>query len=237
MTKSINAGRNELQETLPLFKDSMHSLGAQILDAREDERRSIARSLHDELGQLLTALKLDLTALAATCSPADQLARLKAMIDLVDATFDAVRRISDDLRPLVLDDVGLIEAIETLARRTSQHMGIEVTVRREEQDPPVNARVATALYRTAQEALTNVARHAQATDVCVDLQSQGEEVILSITDNGVGLPQDALSRVGSWGLKGLRERAFLLGGGLTAQNAPGSGACISLRVPMQPQGA
>lgn len=222
---------------LDLPQETLRNLGAYILDAREEERRSIARGLHDELGQLLTALKLDLTSLAATCVEPQQLARLEAMVGLVDATFGAVRRISDDLRPLVLDDLGLIAAVESLARKASQHMGIEVTVRRTEEDPPVDPRVATALYRTVQEALTNVGRHAQATDVCVDLAVQGTDVVLSITDNGVGMPADALAREGSWGLKGLLERALMLGGRLNVENAPGAGARVSLHVPMQSDAA
>lgn len=210
-----------------------NDIGAQMLDAREDERRHIARGLHDELGQLLTALKLDLTSLTMNCAEPKLLARLEAMVGLVDATFGAVRRISDDLRPLALDDLGLNAAVESLARRTAQHMGIEVTVRRDDDDPPVDARVATALYRTAQEALTNAGRHAQATDVCIDLRVQGAQVVLSVTDNGIGLPSDALQRDGSWGLKGLLERARLLDAQFSAENAPGAGACIRLRVPLR----
>jgi len=213
----------------------LRELSAQVLDAREDERRRIARGLHDELGQLLTALKVDLGSLAAAAQDDHHIARIGAMVRLVDATFDAVRRISDDLRPLVLDDLGLNAAIESLARRASQHMGIEVTVRRDDDDPPVGSRVATTLYRVAQEALTNVARHAQATDVAIDLRLQGPEVVLSIIDNGIGLPSDAMKRAGSWGLKGLRERALLLQGTFSATNGAGGGTHLTLRVPVQPE--
>lgn len=220
------------QEMLRM-QDQMRELSAQLLDAREDERRRVARGLHDELGQLLTALKVDLTTLAAGSHDAKQTARIEAMVRLVDATFGAVRRISDDLRPLVLDDLGLNVALESLARQSSEHMGIEVTVRHEEADPPVSTRVATALYRSAQEALTNVARHAQATDACVDLRMQGDQVVMTVVDNGVGLPADALQRKGSWGLKGMRERALLMQGTFTACPGPGGGTCITLRVPIQ----
>lgn len=211
----------------------LREVSAQLLDAREDERRRIARELHDELGQLLTALKVDLASLAAASLDDHQSARIEAMVGLVNASFGAVRRISDDLRPLVLDDLGLNAAIESLARHAAQHMGIEVTVRRGDADPPLHGRVATALYRATQEALTNVARHAQATDVCIDLRLQGREVVLSIVDNGIGLPADALDRQGSWGLKGLRERALLLQGSFQAGQAPGGGAQIVLRVPAE----
>jgi signal transduction histidine kinase len=223
-----------LAQDLIQMQNQLRELSAQLLDTREDERRRVARGLHDELGQLLTALKIDLTSLAASSSDAGQTTRIQAMMRLVDATFEAVRRISDDLRPLILDDLGLNVALESLARKAAQHMGIEVTVRREDTDPPISTRVATALYRSAQEALTNVARHAQATDACIDLRMQDGEVVLRVVDNGIGLPADALQRKGSWGLKGMQERALLMQGAFSAENAPGGGTCISLRVPLLP---
>lgn len=211
----------------------LRELNAQLLDAREDERRRVARGLHDELGQLLTALKVDLGSLAAGSNDARQAGRIEAMVKLVDATFEAVRRISDDLRPLILDDLGLNAALQSLSRKAAEHMGIEVTVRHDEADPPISPRVATALYRSAQEALTNVARHAQATDACIDLRVQGRDVVLSVVDNGIGLPADALTRRGSWGLKGLRERTQLLQGSFEAGTAPGGGTQLTMRVPIK----
>jgi signal transduction histidine kinase len=111
-------------------------------------------------------------------------------------------------------------------------MDIEVTVRHDEHDPPVQPGVATALYRMVQEALTNVARHAHATDVNIDLRVAGSHVVLVVEDNGIGLPADALRREGSWGLRGLRERVTLFGGSLTLDNAPGSGARLTVRLPL-----
>ncbi len=207
-----------------------------LVDAREDERLRIARGMHDELGQLLTALKLEVAGLAQEAIGPGHAKRIACMKALIDETIVAVRRISDDLRPLMLDDLGLNAAVESLARSAAERMGIEVTVRRDEEDPPVQPGVATALYRMVQEALTNVARHARATDVSIDLRVAGTHVVLVVEDNGIGLPSDALRREGSWGLRGLRERVTLFGGTLALENAPGSGARMTVRLPLDATG-
>lgn len=204
-----------------------------LMEAREKERLHIARGMHDELGQLLTALKIELSSLAAVVTEPLQVQRIASMKALIDNTIVAVRRISDDLRPLMLDDLGLNAAVESLGRTAAERMGIEVTVRHDEEDPPVHPDAATALYRLVQEALTNVARHANATDVSIDLRVQGPEVVLTVEDNGIGLPRDALRREGSWGLRGMRERAALYGGSLQLENAPGSGARLQVRLPLK----
>jgi len=203
------------------------------MEAREKERLHIARGMHDELGQLLTALKLELSALAAVATEPAQVQRIGSMKTLIDDTIVAVRRISDDLRPLMLDDLGLNAAVESLGRTAAERIGIEVTVRHDEEDPPIHPDAATALYRLVQEALTNVARHANATDVSVDLRVQGQDVVLTVEDNGIGLPRDALRRDGSWGLRGMRERVALYGGSLLLENAPGSGARLQVRLPLK----
>lgn len=203
-----------------------------LVGTLEDERLRIARGMHDELGQLLTALKLELAGLAQVATGPGSAPRIASMKALIDETIVAVRRIADDLRPLMLDDLGLNAAVESLARTAAERMDIEVTVRHDEHDPPVQPGVATALYRMVQEALTNVARHAHATDVNIDLRVAGSHVVLVVEDNGIGLPADALRREGSWGLRGLRERVTLFGGTLTLDNAPGSGARLTVRLPL-----
>ena len=204
-----------------------------LVGTLEDERLRIARGMHDELGQLLTALKLELAGLAQVATGPGSAPRIASMKALIDETIVAVRRIADDLRPLMLDDLGLNAAVESLARTAAERMDIEVTVRHDEHDPPVQPGVATALYRMVQEALTNVARHAHATDVSIDLRVAGSHVVLVVEDNGIGLPADALRREGSWGLRGLRERVTLFGGTLTLDNAPGSGARLTVRLPLE----
>ena len=213
----------------PPSPEALRAWAVSLVDAREEEQLRIARGMHDELGQLLTALRLELAGLA-------QAQRIASMKALIDETMVAVRRISDDLRPLMLDDLGLNAAVESLARTAAARMGIEVTVRHDEADPPIQPSVATALYRIVQEALTNVARHAHATDVSIDLRMQGREIVLKVEDNGVGLPDDALERTGSWGLRELLERVNLCGGALVLENARGSGARMTVRLPIDAAG-
>ena len=220
----------------PPSPEALRAWAVSLVDAREEERLRIARGMHDELGQLLTALQLELASLALVAREPVQSQRIGSMKALIDETMVAVRRISDDLRPLMLDDLGLNAAVESLARTAAARMGIEVTVRHDEADPPIQPSVATALYRIVQEALTNVARHAHATDVSIDLRMQGRDIVLKVEDNGVGLPDDALERTGSWGLRGLLERVNLCGGALVLENAAGSGARMTVRLPIDAAG-
>jgi len=228
--------RRALHAPGPPSPEALRAWAVSLVDAREEERLRIARGMHDELGQLLTALQLELASLALVAKEPAHSQRIASMKALIDETMVAVRRISDDLRPLMLDDLGLNAAVESLARTAASRMGIEVTVRHDEADPPIQPSVATALYRIVQEALTNVARHAHATDVSIDLRMQGREIVLKVEDNGVGLPEDALERTGSWGLRGLLERVNLCGGSLVLENAPGSGARMTVRVPIDAAG-
>jgi two-component system, NarL family, sensor histidine kinase UhpB len=209
----------------------LRELSASVVEAREEERRRIARELHDELGQRLTALKIDLATLAAQAGlPTDDV-RVAAMQAMLDDTVASVRRIASDLRPLMLDDLGLNAAIEWLARDASRRMGIAVHTRLPLDEPAVEQRVATALYRMVQEALTNVARHAQAHSVEVALQAQDGQLVLTVADDGVGLTEQALQRAGSFGLMGLRERAHGLGGTIDVGPRPGGGTRLTVRLP------
>jgi two-component system, NarL family, sensor histidine kinase UhpB len=213
---------------------ALRELSASVVEAREEERRRIARELHDELGQRLTALKIDLTTLAAQARlPADD-ARVAGMQATLDDTLASVRRIASDLRPLMLDDLGLNAAIEWLARDTSRRIGIPVHARLPVAEPALDPRVATALYRMVQEALTNVTRHAHARSVDVTLSSENGELVLTVADDGVGLSDEALQRAGSFGLLGLHERARMLGGQIDIGARPGGGTTLTVRLPRQP---
>lgn len=212
---------------------ALRELSASVVEAREEERRRIARELHDELGQRLTALKIDLAALAAPASSPAEHSRVAAMQAMLDDTLASVRRIASDLRPLMLDDLGLNAAMEWLARDASRRMGIPVHTRLPLEEPAVDQRAATALYRMVQEALTNVARHAQATSVEVALQAQAQHLVLTVADDGVGLPEQALQRAGSFGLMGLRERAHGLGGTIDVSAQPSGGTRLTVRLPVQ----
>jgi PAS domain S-box-containing protein len=212
----------------------LRELSASVVEAREEERRRIARELHDELGQRLTALKIDLSNLARQAPLSDDDPRVADMQAMLDETLASVRRIASDLRPLMLDDLGLTAAIEWLAREASHRMGTPVHVRMPVTEPQVDQRVAIALYRMVQEALTNVARHAQAHTVEIELHAGERRLTLTVADDGIGLSEQALAREGSFGLLGLRERAQSLGGQLLVEARPGGGTRLVARVPTHP---
>jgi two-component system, NarL family, sensor histidine kinase UhpB len=217
-------------------RHELRRLSASLVDAREEERRRIARELHDELGQRLTALKMELSTLATHPQAGALGARITAMLDMVDETVASVRRIATDLRPLMLDDLGLNAAIEWLANSWARRMGIAVTLRLGKADPPVSEAASIALYRMVQEALTNIARHAHASAVQIEIRRQLNELVLTVQDNGVGFPEPLTYPEGSHGLMGLRERAYMLGGELEIDNATGGGGRISVRLPMLASG-
>lgn len=213
-------------------RDELRHLSANVVEAREEERRRIARELHDELGQRLTALKMELSSLGPAAARRSYDGRVANMLDMIDDTVAAVRRIAADLRPMMLDDLGLNAAIEWLARDAARRMGIEITVRLGEDDPPLSEGAAIALYRMVQEALTNVARHARATDVSIEMRLQGPELVLSVRDNGVGFPDPSTQQDGRYGLLGIRERAYMLGGRIEVDNPPGGGGRLTVRLPL-----
>jgi len=210
----------------------LRQLSANVVQAREEERRRIARELHDELGQRLTALKMELSSLGPAAAQPSHEARVTGMLEMIDDTVAAVRRIAADLRPMMLDDLGLNAAIEWLARDAAHRMDIEITVRLGEEDPPLADAAAIAVYRMVQEALTNVARHAHATDVGIEMRQEGGELVLRVRDNGVGFSDRCLQHDGRYGLLGIRERAYMLGGRLEVDNPPGGGGRLTVRLPL-----
>jgi len=231
------------QDQLRATNDQLHALAARLSDVREEERREISRELHDQVGQALTALKLDLGALAVTGPGGVEAARtrLAAMDALLDATLDTTRRISASLRPAILDDLGLAAAIRWQAREFAQRAGVVCEARVPEGDdaPALAPAAALALFRILQEALTNVARHAAARRVRVELVTDAVagQATLTIADDGRGFPADALARPTSLGLVGMHERALALSGEVTIVGAPGQGTTVTARVPLAPPGA
>lgn len=211
----------------------LRRLAASVVEAREEERRRIARELHDELGQRLSALKMEIASLGSRGTQGMPSCRFDGMLEMVDDTVAALRRIAADLRPLMLDDLGLSSAIEWLARDAARRMDIEVTVHQPGEDPPLAPGADIALYRMVQEALTNVGRHAHATDVRITLRQEGNELVLVVHDNGRGFPERAVGQDGRFGLLGIRERAIMLGGRLEIDNPPGGGGRITVRAPLR----
>ena len=205
-----------------------HESARRSFRAQEDERLRVARELHDEVGQALTALLLQHEALAQQ-EPVDR-SMLAEMRESVREALDDVRRIAGDLRPIPLDDLGLVGALEHMSKRTANQAGIGLSLWVPRRLPPVTQDAETALYRVAQEALTNVLRHASATRVEVELAtaSDGTRVRLRVADDGGGLDG---SREGV-GIRGMRERAVLVGGELFLETGSEGGAEVVLNLPV-----
>jgi signal transduction histidine kinase len=219
-------------------REQLRALSARLQSALEEERTRIAREIHDGLGQALTALKIDLSWLSARLERSRSAAnrhlrkRTDAMLELADATVHVVRRTATDLRPVVLDDLGLQAAIEWQAREFAVRTGIHCEVTAE---PPIECPdrdVATALFRIAQEALTNVARHARATQVRMTLRAADDTVSLEVVDNGRGITEAEHARSSSLGLLGMRERARLFGGRVDISGTAGEGTVVTAVIPV-----
>ncbi|MEO8441293.1 MAG: PAS domain-containing sensor histidine kinase [Betaproteobacteria bacterium] len=230
--------RVRVETALRRSKDELHEMAAAASSVREQEKSRVARELHDELAQALTALKMDVTWLKER-TPAEQqpvLAKLESMQNILDTTVKATRRISSDLRPLMLDDLGLIPAAEWLVNNFIQRHGIDCQFTADPPDLALQDPHATAIFRIMQESLTNVARHAHASTVDITLDASDGEITLRVRDNGRGFAAGDPRKPNSFGLVGLRERVYLLDGEIRVDTAPGKGATIEVRIPM-PQGA
>ena len=193
--------------------------------------------MHDEVGQALTALRMDVAwmerRLAAGGEERAGLeAKLGAMSELIDTTLDAVQRIATELRPGVLDELGLEAAIEWYVREFGRRTGIVCGFHSELDGAVPDSGRSTAVFRILQEALTNVARHSGATEARIDLSSDGDRLRLEIQDNGRGIPEDRLENSGSLGLVGMRERARALGGDVQIRGALGRGTTVTLMIPL-----
>ena len=230
--------RKRAEDELQRSHAQLRALSARLQSVREEESTRIAREIHDELGQALTALKMDLAwvqnrvdgANAGTVST-----KIAAMAQLVDATVQAVRKISTELRPGVLDDLGLTAAIEWQAREFQARTGIECTFTCAE-DLAVDRARATALFRILQEGLTNVTRHARASRVEITLTHDSNQSVLTVRDNGKGITEQQILARNSLGLLGMRERAHAFGGAVAVRGTRGRGTEIIVRVPLELSG-
>lgn len=225
--------RKREKEDLVRSRHAFRELSANLVEAREEEHQRIARELHDELGQKLTALKLEVTSCMRDYPNIMVAERAQGMLDLLDDTVAAARRISMDLRPLMLDDLGLVDAIDWLARDFERRSHVAVALHLGEGLGALPPRTVTALYRIVQEALTNIARHARASRASITLERKGQDLRLVVQDNGMGYPKDLqVHRAGSFGLLGIRERVLMLGGRLSLSEAKGGGSRLAVRVPL-----
>ncbi len=215
------------------MEQELLELSAYLQSVREEERTRISRELHDELGQSLTAIRLGLGVLEAQLpAGSGPIARsLESLKSITDDTVSSIQRIASDLRPPLLDELGLASAMEWLLESFSNRTGVAHELHLPRKSLQYSADVSTALFRIVQESLTNVSRHGQATQVVVDFADTTEEIRLNITDNGRGLDEAALSAKNSLGLIGMRERCFLLGGQFGITSRLGAGTRIEVRIP------
>jgi len=225
--------RKQTEKKLQNSFEQLRALAGRLQSVREEERARVAREIHDELGQAMTAIKMDLTALIlelpANGNEASK--RIERSLKLVDGTIQAVRRIATELRPGILDDLGLAAAVEWAAEEFQARTGITCHVSLPASDIALDPERATALFRIFQETLTNVARHAKATGVDVTLARNTGDLFLEVHDDGKGISDEELSERKSLGILGMRERALLLGGELTIIGAPGRGTTVKVRIP------
>ena len=218
--------RKRAQEELQHSFDQLRALAGRLQIVREEERKRVAREIHDQLGQALTAIKLELWPLVH-----GRKERSETLFRLIDETMESVRRISAELRPGILDELGLRAAVQWATEEFQSRTGTKCQLDLPPDDSVIDREVATALFRILQETLTNVARHANATEVDVRLAREDDALTLEVHDNGAGISEEQVSADSSLGILGMRERAILLGGELAISGAPGEGTTMRVRIP------
>jgi signal transduction histidine kinase len=218
-------------ERLKESEDKLRRLAAHLISVREEERAHIAREIHDELGQVLTGIKMEVGWLAKRLKEPELLEKTDSMSKLIDSTVQTVRKIATGLRPEMLDDMGLVAAIGWQAKDFQKRTGIRCRVKLPPETTKLDIDVATTAFRIFQEILTNVARHSRATRVDIDLGVTDEQVSLEVHDNGVGIAESDLHGRKSLGLLGMHERALLFGGEVSITGSPGHGTRVAVTIP------
>ncbi|MEE9522368.1 MAG: PAS domain S-box protein [candidate division NC10 bacterium] len=228
------AERHRVEDRLRRSEDQLRALSGHLRAVQEEERARIAREVHDELGQSLTALKIDLSWLSQRLAGerVELQTKIQTMTHLIDETIQAVRRIATELRPGVLDHLGLVAALEWQVREFQERTGLVCALKKSPDDLVLDTARATTVFRICQEALTNVARHAQATKVEISLKITGRKLALEVRDNGRGIPEHAVADPQSVGLMGMRERVLPWGGNIHIQGVEGKGTVVTVRLPI-----
>ena len=225
--------RKQAEEQIRTSREQLRELSLHLESVREEERTNIAREIHDELGQILTGLKIDLSWLTKRL-PKEQLLlveKTKSMYELIDIAVQTVKRISTELRPGALDDLGIAAATEWQAQEFEKRTDIKVQFKATPVDIVLDRNLSTAIFRIFQEALTNVVRHADATTVRVSLKKGKNGILLRVRDNGKGIEQKQIADPKAFGLIGMRERARFWGGEIRISGTPGKGTAIVVSIP------
>jgi PAS domain S-box-containing protein len=230
--------RREIEAELGQSYQQLRNLSRHLQSVREEESKRIAREIHDELGQALTALKMDLAWLSSRLPEGIRekrrlIAKTQAMTSLIDKTIGIVQKISAELRPGLLDDLGLVAAIEWQCQEFQNRTGIKCKVKFGSDAIDLSPELATAIFRVFQEALTNAARHSKATRIKVNLKVSPGLLELQVADNGIGIAETAIDAADSLGIMGMRERLTPFGGSLIISGAPKKGTTVTMRLPVE----
>jgi PAS domain S-box-containing protein len=227
--------RKQTQHELETSRQHLRQLYDGLQTIREEERKRVARELHDELGQTLAALRIDLTLLRneLPIERMDLAARVQGLDDLLMHTIAAVRRISSDLRPRPLDDLGLIAAVQMLTDEVGQRHGLTIRLHAPPQEIPMPDDVSSPLFRMVQESLNNVVKHAHAKHVDIHIESLEDTLRIVIEDDGDGMDVSGAVKSGSFGLIGMRERAWAMGGSIDTTSSPGAGTRVTIVAPLK----
>ncbi|MFI5156489.1 MAG: PAS domain S-box protein, partial [Chitinophagales bacterium] len=226
--------RKNSEEELKQMNEQLRNLSAHLQHIREEERKAMAREIHDELGQQLTGLKMDVSWLKKKWKKEDEkiFDRLNDMGNLIDQSVKTVRRISSELRPSILDDLGLVDAMEWESVEFEKRFLIHTKFLSEVAELNAPSNISTALFRIYQESLTNVARHAKANHVSATLEQDEEKLTLTIDDDGQGFDFKEIATKKTFGLMGIKERTEMLGGRYSILSEPGKGTSITVSIPM-----
>ncbi len=236
----IRNERRQAEEELRNSREELRALAAHLQSIREEERANIAREIHDELGQSLTGFKMDLAWVRNRLAAAEGELNRRPLLDKLnevagglDGAADLVRKICTQLRPGILDDLGLLPAVEWQAREFSKRTGVVCRLHLDVEELDLGPERSTALFRIFQEILTNVTRHAQAAGVEVSVRSAGGHAVMEVADNGRGIDSAKLAGRNSLGLLGMRERALLFGGEVKITGEPGKGTTVTVKIPLK----
>ena len=226
--------REEAERKIKDTGERLRNLALHLQNIREEERTLIAREIHDELGQMLTFLKIQIALVGKKLNDDQQILKDKidSSLKLIDDSIDAIQKISEKLRPNVLDELGITAAIDWQAKDFSERIGIECVCDLPKEEPFLDKEKSTAVFRIFQEALTNVARHANANRVFISLTEYKENLILEIKDDGKGITVNQINNPRSLGILGMKERAMLFGGTVTIKSSMNSGTTVRVELPI-----
>lgn len=231
--------KKKAEDELRRSREQLRNLATHLEKVRETERKEIAYEIHDDLGQALTAMKMDILWIAQKLPKSEKklFERAMSMSSLIDETINKIRMISTQLRPSILDHFGIGAAIEWLAEDFQKRTDISCKIKIEPKDIELDEFTSTGIFRICQEALTNITRHANATTVDISLIQSNGELELIIKDDGIGISEEQINDVNSFGLIGIRERAYLSGGTSLIKGEPGEGTIIKVNIPIINNGA